>query len=106
MPMPNTPVDSATKAAIHSYSLVLRQQFLDSSVRVIKVVLPMVDTGLNRAGRDANNLKLRGINVSKYNPTIINGLENDKDIIFYCDREKIMNDLRGESESRLFNPSR
>jgi uncharacterized oxidoreductase len=105
MPMLNTPIYSATKAAIHTYSLVLRQQLKDTSVKVIEIVPPMVDTGLNIEGRDGTHLKFRGIGLSEYIPTIIKGLEDDADMIFYGDGEKIMSESRGESENRLLTPS-
>ena len=105
MPMPNTPIYSATKAAIHTYSIVLRQQLKDTSVKVIEMVPPMVDTDLNREGRNAVHLKFRGISVSEYVPTVMKGLENDADTIFYNDGERIMTEPRGESESRLLKPS-
>jgi len=105
MPMLNTPIYSATKAAIHTYSLVLRQQLKDTSVKVIEIVPPMVDTGLNKEGRDGTHLKFRGIGLSEYIPTIIKGLEDDADMIFYGDGEKIMSESRGESESHLLTPS-
>ena len=53
MPMLSTPIYSATKAAVHTYTLVLRQQLAGTSVRVVEIVPPMVDTNLNRTGRDA-----------------------------------------------------
>ena len=105
MPMLNTPIYSATKAAIHTYSLVLRQQLKDTSVKVIEIVPPMVDTDLNKEGRDAAHIKFRGISLSEYIPTVIKGLENDADIIFHGDGEKIMTEPRGESERRLLRPS-
>ena len=105
MPMLDTPVYSATKAAIHTYTLVLRQQLKDTSVKVIEIVPPMVDTDLNKEGRDAAHIKFRGISLSEYIPTIIRGLEKDADIIFYGDGEKILTEPRGESESRLLRPS-
>jgi uncharacterized oxidoreductase len=105
MPMYDTPVYSATKAAIHTYSLVLREQLKNTSVKVIEIVPPMVDTDLNKEGRDAAHLKFRGVSVSEYIPTVINGLENDADVIFYGDGEKIMTESRGESERRLLIPS-
>ena len=105
MPMLNMPVYCATKAAIHTYSLVLREQLKDTSVKVIEIVPPMVDTELNKEGRDATHLKFRGIRVSEYIPTIIKGLKNDSDTIFYGDGEKIMTKPRGESEGHLLRPS-
>ena len=106
MPMLNTPIYSATKAAVHVYSLILRQQLKDTSVRVIEIVPPMVDTDLNKKGRDAAHVKFRGISVSEYIPTIMNALKNDADIIFYGDGGKIMTESRGESETHLLTPSR
>jgi uncharacterized oxidoreductase len=105
MPMLDTPVYNATKAAIHTYTLVLREQLKRTSVKVIEIVPPMVDTGLNKEGRDGAHLKYRGISVSKYIPTVIKGLENDADMIFYSDGEKVMTEPRGESERRLLTPS-
>ena len=105
MPMFDTPIYSATKAAVHTYSLVLRQQLKGTSVRVIEVVPPMVDTGLNKEGRDGAHLKFRGISLSEYIPTVIKGLKNDADMIFYGDGEKIMAEPRGKSEVQLLTPS-
>jgi uncharacterized oxidoreductase len=105
MPMLDTPVYSATKAAIHTYTLVLRQQLKDTSVKVIEIVPPMVDTGLNREGRDRAHLKFRGISLSEYIPTVIKGLENDVEMIFHGDGGKILSEPRSESENRLLMPS-
>ncbi len=46
VPMVATPTYSATKAAIHSYSLSLREQLKDTSVEVIEIVPPGVQTDL------------------------------------------------------------
>ena len=105
-PMASTPVYSATKAAIHTYSLVLRQQLKATSVRVVEIVPPMVDTDLNKQGRDAAHLTFRGISLLEYLATVIKGLENDADTIFYGDGERVMTEPRGESEKRFFSPSR
>ena len=105
MPMLNMPVYDATKAAIHTYSIVLRQQLKHTAVKVIEIVPPMVDTDLNNKGRDAANVRFRGISVAEYIPTIINGLKNDTDTIFHGDGDKVMKEPRGESERSLLNPS-
>jgi uncharacterized oxidoreductase len=104
MPMLNTPIYSATKAAIHTYSLVIRRQLKDTPVKVIEIVPPMVDTDLNKAGRDRAKLKFRGVSLADYIPTVIQGLESDADMIFHGDGENVMTAPRGESESRLLNP--
>lgn len=105
MPMVHAPIYSATKAAIHAYTLVLRQQLRDTPVRVIEIVPPMVDTGLNKAGRDAAHLKFRGVGLPEYIPAVIEGLENDVETIFHKDGAKILSEPRGESEGRLLKPS-
>jgi uncharacterized oxidoreductase len=105
MPMPATPVYCATKAAVHTYSLVLRQQLKDTSVKVIEIVPPMVDTDLNKEGRDAAHMEYRGISVAEYMPTIIQGLKKDEETIFHGDVRNIMAEPRGESEKRLLTPS-
>ncbi len=106
MPMITTPLYSATKAAIHAYSLVLRQQLRDTAVRVVEIVPSMVDTGLNRAGRDAARLSYRGMILAHYLPTVIKGLENDVETIFDGDGAKLLSEPRGESEMRLLTRSR
>jgi uncharacterized oxidoreductase len=83
MQMFNTPIYSATKAAIHTYSHVLRHQLKNTSVKVVEIVPPLVDTGLRKEGRDTVRIKFRVISVSEYIPTVIKGLENDADMIFY-----------------------
>jgi uncharacterized oxidoreductase len=105
MPMQSTPIYSATKAAIHTYTLVLRQQLRDTSMKVIEIVPTMVDTGLNREGRDAAHLKYRGVSLSEFIPTVISGLENEVEMIFHGDGAKILTEPRSESENRLLKPS-
>lgn len=46
VPLAATPTYSATKAAIHSWSLAMRAQLKDSSVEVIEIVPPGVQTDL------------------------------------------------------------
>lgn len=103
MPMRSTPVYSATKAAVHTYTLVLRQQLTGTSVRVVEIVPPMVDTDLNRDGRDAARVGFRGIAVADYVPTVVARLQDDADVIFHGDN--LLARPRGESESSLLDPS-
>lgn len=105
MPMVNMPIYNATKAAIHSYMLTLRQQLKGTSVKAIEVLPPWVDTNLNRQGRDRSRSRYRGISVAEYIPSVMQGLENDVELIFHGDGAKIMSEPRGESETRLLSPS-
>jgi uncharacterized oxidoreductase len=52
VPRADTPTYSATKAAIHSYSISLRHQLRNTSVQVIELVPPLVATDLTPGQRD------------------------------------------------------
>jgi uncharacterized oxidoreductase len=55
VPMARFPVYCATKAAIHSWTLSLRQQLRDSGVRVIELIPPYVATELGGPGKPVLN---------------------------------------------------
>jgi len=104
MPMPHTPIYNATKAAMHTYTLALRQQLKGTLVKVVEIVPPMVDTGLNSEGRDRHRMKFRGISVADYIPTVVKGLEEDMDIIFHGEGRNILTEPRGVTETSLLDP--
>ena len=66
----------------------------------------MVDTGLNRAGRDSAGMAYRGVSVAEYIPTVIRGLRADAEIIFFGDGADVMTRPRSETEQRLLTPVR
>jgi uncharacterized oxidoreductase len=48
VPFAKAPVYSATKAAVHSFTLSLRRQLAGSTVQVVEIIVPVVDTPLHR----------------------------------------------------------
>jgi uncharacterized oxidoreductase len=48
VPLVAAPVYSATKAAVHSFTVSLRQQLAGSTVQVVEIVPPVVETELHR----------------------------------------------------------
>ncbi len=61
VPMTITPIYSATKAGIHSYTLSLRHQLEPTGVKVFELIPPTVDTELDRGARARRGQKDRGI---------------------------------------------
>lgn len=105
MPMPTAPIYCATKAAIHTYSLLLRHQLRDTSVQVVEIVPPLVDTNLNKAGREASGRPFRGMSLEEYLPTAIKGLEEGLDVVLTEDRKDLLSRPRGEAENTLLKQS-
>jgi Short-chain dehydrogenase involved in D-alanine esterification of lipoteichoic acid and wall teichoic acid (D-alanine transfer protein) len=79
VPLTSAPVYSATKAAVHSFTLSLRHQLRDTSVRVIEIAPPAVSTELHDymgpRGREI------GIPVSEFVAEAMEGLEADREEI-------------------------
>ncbi|MGZ7445478.1 SDR family oxidoreductase [Paenibacillus sp. TH7-28] len=72
------PIYSATKAALHSFTLSLRHQLSDTSVEVIEVAPPAVNTDLGGAG-----LHVQGEPLDAFTEGIFKGLEEGKQEIGY-----------------------
>jgi uncharacterized oxidoreductase len=78
MPLANVPVYCATKAALHSFTLSLRWQLKGSSVEVIEVIPPAVNTDLQAPG-----LHTFGVNVDEFADAVFKGLEEQQQEIAY-----------------------
>jgi len=66
------PIYSATKAALHSFSVSLRYQLSSTSVKVIEVAPPAVNTDLGGVG-----LHTFGVPVDEFADGIFKGLEEE-----------------------------
>jgi uncharacterized oxidoreductase len=60
-PLAIVPIYCATKAALHSFSLSLRHQLSDTSIKVFEVAPPIVDTELDKGAREERGQEDRGI---------------------------------------------
>ena len=75
-PMAEVPVYCATKAALHSWSLSLRYQLRETSVRVFEIVPPMVATDLGGRRRDPEE-NHRAMSAETLAQASVKALEND-----------------------------
>ncbi|MDD1757252.1 MAG: SDR family NAD(P)-dependent oxidoreductase [Methanotrichaceae archaeon] len=78
IPLAIMPVYSATKAAIHSFSMSLRHQLRNTPIRVFEVIPPTVDTDLDKGARDKRGQTDKGMPPSEVAKATINGLEKDE----------------------------
>jgi uncharacterized oxidoreductase len=66
----DAPIYSATKAALHSFTLSLRQQLIDSPISVLEIIPPAVNTDLGGKG-----LHTSGVDVDEFTSAIASQLE-------------------------------
>jgi len=77
IPLAIMPIYCATKSALHLFSMALRRQLRDTSIRVFEVIPPTVDTELDRGSREKRGYKERGIPPSDVATGTLRGLETD-----------------------------
>lgn len=65
VPLVIVPVYSATKAAMHSFSISLRKQMKNTSVKVYELMPPIVDTDLDKGARDRRGQTNKGITAER-----------------------------------------
>ncbi|MCX5998760.1 MAG: SDR family NAD(P)-dependent oxidoreductase, partial [Chloroflexi bacterium] len=78
VPIATMPVYCATKAAIHSFTLSLRHQLRDTSVKVFEVIPPTVDTELDKGARAQRGQEDRGIPPVEVAQATLKAVENDQ----------------------------
>ncbi|HWJ79883.1 MAG TPA: SDR family NAD(P)-dependent oxidoreductase [Niallia sp.] len=100
-PLVVAPIYSATKAAIHSFTVSLRHQLSDTSVEVIEVAPPAVNTDLGGAGLHTN-----GEPLDEFTDGIFKGLEEGKQEIGYgssVERLRMSRDQIDEHVANLYD---
>ena len=78
VPMAWFPVYCATKAAVHSFSLSLRHQLRNTSVKIFEIIPPMVDTELDKGARGGRGQQNRGIPPAEVAVATLKALENNE----------------------------
>lgn len=70
-PLVIAPIYSATKAALHSFTLSLREQLMDTPIAVLEIIPPAVNTDLGGKG-----LHTFGVDVNEFTDAIVKQLES------------------------------
>ncbi|HUX19701.1 MAG TPA: SDR family NAD(P)-dependent oxidoreductase [Spirochaetia bacterium] len=77
-PIAFMPVYCATKAAVHSYTLSLRHQLRESTVRVFEIAPPSVDTELGHQRRTDASASHGGMPVDELVTEVLRAIEGDR----------------------------
>ena len=72
------PVYSATKAALHSFSITLRRQLQNTSIKVFEIIPPMVDTDLDKGERRKRGLTYFGITADQTAKESFEAIQNNQ----------------------------
>ena len=97
-PMAIAPIYSATKAALHSFTVSLRLQLSDTSIKVIEVAPPAVNTDLGGVG-----LHTFGAPLDEFADAIFKGLEEGKIEIGFARSEKALRMSRDEIDEAVID---
>jgi uncharacterized oxidoreductase len=77
VPAAKMPVYSATKAALHVFSMALRHQLKKSGIKVFEVIPPAVDTELNPEGRASRGGYKANLEPDEFVTAVMKGLAGD-----------------------------
>jgi uncharacterized oxidoreductase len=99
VPIAMMPVYCATKAAIHSFTISLRHQLRNTSVRVFEAAPPTTDTELDESFAGEQEQAYRGISPQEVAAVIIEGMKADKEEIIVGEAQGLYQAARRDPEA-------
>jgi uncharacterized oxidoreductase len=102
VPIAAMPVYCATKAAVHSFTMSLRYQLRDTSVKVFEIVPPAVDTELGKGTTEEGDQGYKGIPPSEVAKAALTAIANDKYEILVGEAKDLVLGARTNPE-QMFN---
>ncbi len=101
VPIATMPIYCATKAAIHSFTISLRHQLKNTSIKIIEVAPPTTDTELDHGFTDKKET-YRGISPHEVATEILKGVKADKKEIIIGEAEDLYTAMCQNPEA-IFN---
>jgi uncharacterized oxidoreductase len=93
------PIYCATKAAIHSFTISLRHQLRNTSIRVFEAAPPTTDTELDRSFAGEQEQAYRGMSPQEVAAAIMEGIKADKGEIIIGEAQDLYEAARQNPEA-------
>lgn len=106
IPLAIAPVYCATKAAIHSFTMSLRHQLRNTSIKVFEIIPPTVNTELDKGARERRGQADRGIPPEDVAKATMKALENDEYEIGVGQAQNLMMAAKSNPEQFFQNINR
>jgi uncharacterized oxidoreductase len=106
VPIASMPVYCATKAAVHSFTVSLRYQLRDTSIKVFEVVPPAVDTELGKGTTEEGDQGYRGMPPSEVARAALKAMANNEYEIVVGEAKGLVMGARTNPEQTFQNMNR
>jgi len=103
VPIARFPFYCATKAAIHSWTMTLRQQLRQTGIKVIELIPPYVATELGGAGKSALPIGRQPMPLDAFIAETMKELETDADEIAIAEAKRLVAAASPESVKKVFS---
>jgi len=101
VPIAMMPIYCATKAAIHSFTISLRHQLRNTSVRVFEAAPPTTDTNLDESFAGEQEQAYRGISPQEVAAAIIEGIKAGNEEIIIGEARELYQAAMRNSEAKF-----